>query len=69
MNMISLLITLVIALFLWLTLMPGIHLDKNQHSPGVEQKTIEQVNQVENQTQQQVDYARQMQQKEQNSEE
>lgn len=60
MNALSLIITLFIIVVMWLVMFPGIHLSKTEHSPGVEQKTYNQAKQVEATTQQQVDYAKKL---------
>lgn len=65
MNIWSLLITLIVAIVIWMFAFPGINFRNQPNNVGAEKKMREQVNQVETETTQQVNQARQIQQEEQ----
>ena len=56
----NILIVLIITIIIW-ALNPLAHLDSKSPIGGVSQKTKDEVNQIQNEAQQQVDYARKMQ--------
>lgn len=61
----NILIVIIIAVLIWM--MNPLSHSSIKPTPKVEKKTINEVNQVLDNTQQQVDYARKMQQEEQNN--